>query len=75
MAVAEKIQEYVQRLPAASQVEVLHFVEYLLAKAEQDGLDQEEEAWFDLSLSTAMQGMEDEETPHYTTDDLKVVYE
>jgi len=27
-----------------------------------------------LSLSFAMRGMEDEDTPTYTTDDLKVVF-
>jgi hypothetical protein len=34
MVIAERIQQYVQRLPASLQVEVLDFVEYLLAKAE-----------------------------------------
>jgi hypothetical protein len=53
---------------------VLDFVEYLLAKAEREAVRQEEKAWSDLSLSFAMHGMEDEDTPTYTTDDLKVVF-
>lgn len=71
MALTEKIQQYVQRLPASFQVEALHFVEYLLTRAEQ----REERDWSDMSLAFAMRGMEDEDTPLYTTADLKVVFE
>ena len=63
-----------QRLPTSFQVEVLDFVEYLLAKAEREAVRQKEKAWSDLSLSIAMRGMEDEDTPTYTTGDLKVVF-
>lgn len=35
---------------------------------------QEEQDWAELSLAFAMQGMKDEETPVYTTADLKVVF-
>jgi hypothetical protein len=74
MALAEKIQQYVDRLPAAFQAEVLDFVEYLLAKAERDAVRQEERAWSDLSLALAMRGMEDEDTPTYTLSDLRVEF-
>ena len=74
MVITERIQQYVQRLPISFQVEVLDFVEYLLAKAEREVVRQEEKAWSDLSLSSAMRGMEDEDTPAYTTSDLKVVF-
>jgi hypothetical protein len=74
MVITERIQQYVQRLPASFQVEVLDFVEYLLAKAEREAVRQEGKDWSDLSLSFAMRGMEDEDTPTYTTDDLKVVF-
>lgn len=74
MVITERIQQCVQRLPASFQVEVLDFVEYLLAKAEREAVRQEEKDWSDLSLSFAMCGMEDEDTPMYTTDDLKVVF-
>lgn len=45
-------------------------VEYLLAKAGGDAM-QEGKDWSDLSLSLAMRGMEEEETPLYTISDLK----
>jgi hypothetical protein len=74
MALAEKIQRYVDRLPAAFQAEVLDFVEYLLAKAEREAVRQEERAWSNLSLALAMRGMEDEDAPTYTLSDLKVEF-
>jgi hypothetical protein len=70
MAITEKIQQHVQKLPASFQAEVLDFVEYLLAKIR----SREEEDWSDLSLAFAMRGMEDEAMPLYTTADLKVVF-
>jgi hypothetical protein len=74
MAVAERIHEYVQRLPPSLQAEVLDFVQYLLSKLERETAREDEHAWSALSLALAMRGMEEEETPTYTTDDLKVVY-
>jgi hypothetical protein len=74
MALTEKIQQYVDRLPAAFQAEVLDFVEYLLAKAEREAVRQEERAWSNLSLALAMRGMEDEDAPTYTLSDLKVEF-
>ncbi len=70
MAITEKIQQYVQKLPAAFQAEVLDFVEYLFAKAER----QEAREWSDLSLAFAMRGMEDDASPLYTSADLKVIF-
>ena len=66
MSLAEKIMEYVQTLPESKQVEVLGFVEYLRLKAEK----QEIKDWTDLSLSSAMRGIEEEQTP-YTLNDIK----
>jgi hypothetical protein len=74
MAIDERIQEYVQKLPASLQAEVLDFVAYLLDKVERDLFQQEEGQWADLSLAQAMRGMEDEATPLYTVADLKVVF-
>ena len=70
MAIVERIQQSVQKLPASFQAEVLDFVEYLLAKSER----REDGNWSDLSLASAMRGMEDENTPVYTPSDLKVVF-
>jgi len=74
MVITERIQRRIQELPASFQTEVLDFVEYLLTKANRETLRQEERDWSSLSLTCAMRGMEDEETPTYTTSDLKVVF-
>ncbi len=74
MILSERIQQHVQRLPAYFQAEVLDFVEYLVAKAERETVQKEKRTWSDLSLSSAMRGMEDEDTPLYTLSDLKVVF-
>jgi len=70
MALVEKIQQYVQRLPSPFQAEVLDFVEYLLTKAER----RDERDWSDLSLTLALRGMEDEDTPLYTLSDVRVIF-
>lgn len=57
MSLAEKIMKQVQTLPESKQVEVLGFVEYLRLKT-------------GLSLSSAMRGIEEEQTP-YTLNDIK----
>jgi hypothetical protein len=74
MILSERIQQHVQKLPASFQAEVLNFVEYLAAKAEREAIQQERRDWSSLSLSSAMRGMEDEDTPLYTPSDLKVVF-
>lgn len=74
MAMANQIQEPVQRLPTAFQAEVLDCVEYLLATAEREALRHEELAWSSLSLATAMRDMDDEIDPLYTRSDVKVVF-
>ena len=74
MVVAERIKQYLQRLPPSLQTEVLDFVEYLVAKVQHETTRQDELAWSDLSLAMAMRGMEDEDMPTYTTADLKVEF-
>ena len=74
MVLTEKIQYHVQKLPPSFQAEVLDFVEYLTAKADREAGRHEEEDWASLSLALAMRGMEEEETPTYTTSDLRVVF-
>jgi hypothetical protein len=73
MLAVERIQQYVQKLPQPLQAEVLDFVEYLLSKVERETSPQDESDWSGLSLALAMRGMESENTPTYTTADLKVV--
>jgi hypothetical protein len=72
MQVSEKVEKYVAALPPPLQDEVLHFVECLLAKTEDEVGRQEIKAWMMLSLSSAMQGMEDEESVSYSLSDVKV---
>ena len=75
MSIAENIHQHVQKLPDPLQQEVLDFVRFLLFKRGQETIsDQEETEWSGFSLASAMRGMEDEETPIYTTDDLKEVF-
>jgi len=66
MSLAETIIKDVQALSESKQVEVLDFVQYLRLKTEK----QEINHWTDFSLSSAIRGMEDEQTP-YSLNDLK----
>ena len=70
MVMNQKIQNYIEKLPASYQEEVIDFLAYLLAKVER----QEAREWSKMSLASAMRGMEDEPA-EYTLDDLKVVYQ
>ena len=63
MSLEDKIIQQIHDLPENKKAEVLDFVEYLKTKSE-------EKDWSDLSLSSAMRGMENEVTP-YSLDDLK----
>jgi len=74
MVVAERIRVHVQKLPELLQAEVLDFVEFLLLKVERESTEQDEIGWTNFSLTMAMRGMEDEDTPTYTTADLRVVF-
>jgi hypothetical protein len=66
MSIAERINLNVKKLPESKQIEVLDFVEYLRSRAEKE----EYKEWNDLSLTSAMQGMEDEQS-YYSINDLK----
>ena len=75
MAIAEKIHKYIEELPIYLQEEALDFIEYLFMKAKSKSVQQEEESWLSLSLTSAMRDMEDEDTPLYTDADLKVMFQ
>jgi len=66
MSLADKIINNVRALPESKQLEVLDFIEYLRVKTDR----QEKTEWTDFSLSSAMRGMENEESP-YSLNDLK----
>lgn len=63
MSLEEKIIKQVHELPESKQSEVLDFVKYLRTKTD-------EKDWAAFTLSSAMHGMEDEESL-YILDDLK----
>jgi hypothetical protein len=66
VTLAERIYTRVQEFPEPTQREVLHFVEFLSQK-----LRQEDVRWSELSLVTALRGMEDEVWPEYDLHDIK----
>jgi hypothetical protein len=66
MRIEEKIIEYIHELPEHEKAEVLDFIDYLKTKVERKGMKE----WAEFSLSSAMRGMEGEETP-YSIEDLK----
>jgi hypothetical protein len=66
MSLEKIIIQHVHALPESEKAEVLNFIEYLRTKIEK----KERQNWTELSLSSAMRGMEDEQTP-YSLDDLK----
>ena len=55
MSVEEKIIRQIHELPDSKKAEVLDFVEYLKAKTD-------EKDWAGFSLSSAMRGIEDEDS-------------
>ena len=75
MAVVERINVAVRQLPETLQAEVLDFVEYLMSRQGRNAARQDELAWTDLSLTSAMRGMEDEDQPGYTMSDVKELFE
>ena len=72
MLVSKKIQKYAEKLPEPLQIEVLDYIEFLLSKMKQE--KNEDTDWSNLSLAMMMRGVEDEPTPEYTRDDLKVIF-
>ncbi|PSQ86531.1 MAG: hypothetical protein BRD42_04790 [Bacteroidetes bacterium QS_3_64_15] len=70
MSVTEEMNDQVQQLPERTQAEGLDFVEYMLAKAEREQARREEREWSRHSLLLAMGGIEDENGPEYTAEDL-----
>lgn len=70
MSLPERIFESVKAMPERLQAEVFDFVEYLAARAAKLKPAAEHRDWSALSLSSAMRGMESEETG-YSLGDLK----
>lgn len=75
MAVSDRIHEEVKKLPELLQTEVLDFVQYLALKMQRESASEDEFAATGLSLSLAMRGMDDEDTPSYSTQDLREAFQ
>jgi len=65
MAVLERIQRKVKLLPEPTQYQVLDFVDYLLSRSRQEDI-----LWSKFSVRWALRGMEDEEWPEYSAQDM-----
>ena len=74
MAVTDRIQQYVQQLPAPLQAEDLDFVQYLLLKTKREGAPLDDGASSAFSLASAMRGMEEEDAPTYSPADLRETF-
>lgn len=70
MTTEEAIIERLKSLPDVARREVLDFAEFLATRTQEQAARKEETHWFDLSLNSAMRGMEDE-PEIYTRADLK----
>jgi len=73
MSLTEVIIQHVNTLPEPARAEVLDFVKYLESKKSKPHQMQENVDWSTFSLSSAMRGMEDEDSA-YTLDDLKELF-
>jgi hypothetical protein len=74
MNVSDKIYQEVKKLPEPLQAEALDFVQYLASKAKREFSPDDDLSHTDLSLSLAMRGIVDEDTPAYSLEDLKEVF-
>ena len=70
MTTAEAIIRSLEPLPETAKQEVLDFVEFLRRRRLHEPQHDEGAAWSELSLASAMRGMEDEDSP-YSLADLK----
>jgi hypothetical protein len=69
MSIEKRIIQYIHELPEHEKAEVLDFIDYLKTK----GKRKEMKEWEVFSLSSAMRGMEAEDTI-YSLDDLKETF-
>ena len=70
MTTTEAIIRHLGNLPERARQEVLDFVEFLSSRRPRSALKDEDGAWSEFSLASAMRGMEAEDSP-YTLTDLK----
>ena len=66
MSIEKKIIQYIHELPEHEKAEVLDFIDFLKTRGQRKAVKE----WTDFSISSAMRGMEAEDTP-YSLDDLE----
>jgi hypothetical protein len=71
MSTVEIITSQVRELPEQLQHEVLDFVEFLKTKSDAADDRQEDIEWNRFALEQAMRGMEDEDGPEISEDQIK----
>jgi hypothetical protein len=70
MSTSEAILQHLKSLPDSAQREVLDFVQFLESRRKELAERDENLVWSDFSLTSAMRGIEDEETL-YSRADIK----
>jgi len=70
MTTTEAILQHLKTLPNSAQREVLDFVQFLESRRKELPEREEDLVWSDFSLTSAMRGMENEETL-YSLADIK----
>jgi hypothetical protein len=65
MTVVDEIRDRMTFLPEPRQREVLDFVDYLLHRSREEDV-----SWSELSVASALRGLEDEEWPDYDEADF-----
>ena len=70
MSIADKIYKELKLLPEDKQAKVLNFIKHLSEKQTEEEIEQ----WNEFSLSSALEGIEDDEV-EYTLNDIKEKYD
>jgi hypothetical protein len=71
MSIKQIIQDKIDILSEEKQTEVLTFLNSLIESQNEYYRQQENDEWSRFSLAQAMQGLEDDNLPEYTEQDLK----
>ena len=71
MTIKQIIQDKIDILSEEKQTEILTFLDSLIENHQEYNRQKENDEWSDFSIGQAMQGLEDDNLPEYTEEDLK----
>lgn len=71
MPASEKISQYLAQMPEPYQAQVLSYVEFLWGKLQNQERDNDDLVWQELSLASALRGMDEADEVTYNLNDLK----